>query len=273
MGSSPGTERATGAQRPEVFSRVVVGVDGTEPGFEACRQARRLVEPDGWIELVAAAHLADATLAGWSASQFAEELEREAADALERAREIVGERAETRLVNGDPSEVLRDELERRQATVVALGTHGHSRVSEIMLGGVSGELLHLAPCSILIARAPHVDDGPFPSSLVVGIDGSTESFAALQVAEQLARRLDAPLRAVIALDDDSIDLDAARALTPSLEELDGQPVPVLARVAENADILLVGSRGLSGLRALGSVSERVAHEAPASVLVVRGRGA
>jgi nucleotide-binding universal stress UspA family protein len=31
----------------------------------------------------------------------------------------------------------------------------------------------------------------------------------------------------------------------------------------------VGSRGLHGLRALGSVSERVAHDASCSVLVVR----
>jgi nucleotide-binding universal stress UspA family protein len=107
----------------------------------------------------------------------------------------------------------------------------------------------------------------------VGIDGSTESFAALQVAEKLSSRLDAPLRAVIALDDDSIDLDAARAQAPALEELDGKPLPVLAHVAENADLLVVGSRGLRGIRALGSVSERVAHQAPASVLVVRGRGA
>jgi nucleotide-binding universal stress UspA family protein len=32
---------------------------------------------------------------------------------------------------------------------------------------------------------------------------------------------------------------------------------------------VVGSRGLQGMRSLGSVSERVAHEARCSVLVVR----
>ena len=37
----------------------------------------------------------------------------------------------------------------------------------------------------------------------------------------------------------------------------------------DADLLVVGSRGLHGVRALGSVSERVAHRAPCSVLVVR----
>ena len=35
------------------------------------------------------------------------------------------------------------------------------------------------------------------------------------------------------------------------------------------DLVVVGSRGLHGLKALGSVSERVAHQAKCSVLVVR----
>jgi nucleotide-binding universal stress UspA family protein len=41
-------------------------------------------------------------------------------------------------------------------------------------------------------------------------------------------------------------------------------------LSAGADPLAVGSRGLRGIRALGSVSERIAHEARCSVLVVRG---
>jgi nucleotide-binding universal stress UspA family protein len=47
------------------------------------------------------------------------------------------------------------------------------------------------------------------------------------------------------------------------------PVAALVEAAACADLLIVGSRGLHGLRALGSVSERVAHAASCSVLVVR----
>jgi nucleotide-binding universal stress UspA family protein len=43
----------------------------------------------------------------------------------------------------------------------------------------------------------------------------------------------------------------------------------LVEAAMDADLLVVGSRGLHGIKALGSVSERVAHEAKCSVLVVR----
>jgi nucleotide-binding universal stress UspA family protein len=40
-------------------------------------------------------------------------------------------------------------------------------------------------------------------------------------------------------------------------------------IGEDADIVVVGSRGLQGGRALGSVSERVAHQANCSVIVLR----
>jgi nucleotide-binding universal stress UspA family protein len=46
-------------------------------------------------------------------------------------------------------------------------------------------------------------------------------------------------------------------------------VEALVEAASRADLTVVGSRGASGLRALGSVSERVAHRAASSVLVVR----
>jgi nucleotide-binding universal stress UspA family protein len=42
-----------------------------------------------------------------------------------------------------------------------------------------------------------------------------------------------------------------------------------ARSEIDGTIVVLGSRGLHGLAALGSVTERVAHEASGSVLVVR----
>ena len=40
-------------------------------------------------------------------------------------------------------------------------------------------------------------------------------------------------------------------------------------VAPNGSLVVVGNRGLRGIRALGSVGERIAHEALSPVLVVR----
>jgi nucleotide-binding universal stress UspA family protein len=46
------------------------------------------------------------------------------------------------------------------------------------------------------------------------------------------------------------------------------PVAALVERSRTVDLVVVGSRGVHGLRALGSVSERVAHQAHCTALVV-----
>ncbi len=250
---------------------IVVGVDGSEPGFEACRQVARLASPGARVEAVAVVHLSDAVHAALSAAEMADQLHLDADDALREAKRILGQTAETTFVNGFAVRELLREVEEIGATLVALGSHGHSRLSEMLLGGVAGDMLHEAPCSVLIARRPagRGSGGRFPRSLVVGIDGSEVALHALDAAGELATRFGADLRVIVATGGKSVNLPAARAQAPLLDELPGRPVPALREAARTADLLVVGSRGLHGLAALGSVSERVAHEAGCSVLVVR----
>jgi nucleotide-binding universal stress UspA family protein len=270
MTTSPATSlrRTAGARRDALFARVLVGIDGTEAGLEACRQAARLVEPNGWIELVTAVNFGAAALTGWSAPRVAETLERDAENALAAAQAVAGGQATTRVLNGFASACLLREIEEARATLIVLGTHGRSRAEEIVLGGCPGELLHRAPCAVLIARPP-LAETLFPRALVVGIDGSREADEAYRAARSLAHRFEVPLRAVTALRGKGVDLPAAHLRTPFVEAIDEEPVEALTRASRDADLLVVGSRGLHGIRALGSVSERVAHKARCSVLVVR----
>lgn len=250
-----------------IFDRVLVGVDGREAGFEACRQAARLAEPWATIELLAVAHLADAIRTGPGASVAADELRRDAERALAEAVGIVGDRASERFVNGLATDALLREAEAMQATALVIGSHGHTRASEILLGGVAGALLHRSPCSVLVARPPEPGT-QFPRSIVVGTDGSPEAETALAAGERLAERFEVPLRVVVARSR-GVDLSRALSRAPTADVVDEQPVEALLDAAPDAGILVVGSRGLSGFRALGSVSERVAHRAACSVLVVR----
>jgi nucleotide-binding universal stress UspA family protein len=58
---------------------------------------------------------------------------------------------------------------------------------------------------------------------------------------------------------------------PAYRGLSGHPGSEIPRVAAElgAGLVVLGSRGLGGAPALGSVSERVAQHSPCSVLVVR----
>jgi nucleotide-binding universal stress UspA family protein len=69
------------------------------------------------------------------------------------------------------------------------------------------------------------------------------------------------------------DLDLIRDRYLAVDVDPRPPVDALVDAALTADLVVVGSRGLHGWRALGSVSERVAHRASSSVLVVRAAAA
>lgn len=253
---------------PSIFERILIGVDGTKESFDACRQAGRLAEPDATIEAAFASLFPPEAATALGVQDMADRLERTAGAALAAAGTILGPRAELRRIQGFTVEALLNEVERMRATLLAIGTHGHPRLEEIVLGGVAGELLHQAPCAVLVAR-PVPDLAPFPREIVVGIDGSDEAERAFDIACRLAVRRHSTLRSVIALGGKRVSLAEVTRRHRHAQDRATAPVPALVEAASTADLLVVGSRGLHGIRALGSVSERVAHQASCSVLVVR----
>jgi nucleotide-binding universal stress UspA family protein len=256
-----------------ILDRVVCGVDASEAGAVAARQAARFAAPAGSLVLVSVDDPSVAVHAGRHMAAVAEELLHDAEDALERGRlaALPFHPAETRLVEGDPLHALLGEIARRDATLAVVGSHGRPRVVGIALGSVTTHLLHEAPCSVLVCRTPR-DPEAWPRSIVVGVDGSEQSAAAHAVALELSERFDAHLRAVVAVGDTHVDVEAAREIAPEVEELPRRAVHELHVLSESADLVVVGSRRLRGIRALRSVGEQVAHDARCSVLVVRAGG-
>jgi nucleotide-binding universal stress UspA family protein len=133
--------------------------------------------------------------------------------------------------------------------------------------------------------------------VVVGVDGSESSLAALRVAAEEAAARNAKLHIVVAWHvplavytdglppppEVSTDMqDAAQDIAKEAEakvpadieyELrlrEGQPQDVLVEESEGAEVLVVGSRGLGTFSrlVLGSVSEHVSHHATCPVVVV-----
>ena len=142
--------------------------------------------------------------------------------------------------------------------------------------------------------------GERADTLVVGTDGSESAARAVREAARLARLSGARLVIVSAFSDlhpyrepipssgaeDLVHLGAVadQVLIRAAAEADadiemetvsrqGDPAQVIADIAteENAQLIIVGDRGLSGVDRflLGSVSHKISHHAPCSVLIVR----
>jgi nucleotide-binding universal stress UspA family protein len=263
---------ATATVAETLFGHVVVGVDASAESNEAVRQVTRLMDGEGELELLAAYDIAyPAAVTGLGVIAYADDYEKpyeeQAASALEQAREVARrDDVATKLLKGRPADALLDEIETTEATLVAVGSHGRGRAAGIFLGSVATEIAHRAPCSVLIARK-----GPRTAvtTIVVGVDGSPQSAAAYAVAAELADRFGARLWPVVAHGGNAVDREAVEALATHREDSPHQPVRALVGAAAEADLLVVGSRGLHGLKSLGSVSERVAHAARCSTLIVR----
>ncbi len=130
--------------------------------------------------------------------------------------------------------------------------------------------------------------------VVVGVDGSEASRAALKWAADYARKYDLPLEAVIAWDfgpyygypvpdfdqelrswaTDSI-ADAVREVLGEDAEVTqhvvrGQSAPALLEAAKSASLLVVGTRGRGAFAGmlLGSVSQHVVSHASCPVVVI-----
>ena len=131
--------------------------------------------------------------------------------------------------------------------------------------------------------------------IVVGVDESPGARAALAWAVDEARQWGATLEAVLAwshlvqpVEEFRSDFDeiAARELLDRLvDEVGTEGVPRVVRttvndlparsvlhVARDADLIVVGARGLGGFKGLllGSVSQQVASHSPCPVVIVRG---
>lgn len=238
-----------------VFDRVVCGVDLSSAGQHAAREAARIVAPEGSLLLLSATQgdpltvVAPAGLGYVSSNTRVTDETRDRyrtalLSACDEAREVFpGTRI--RRVEAGPLPSLLEAVEEEQATLAVVGTHETARLAGILLGSVATHLLHRAPCSVLVVRRGWPDGGP--PRIIVGVDGSPASDAALAAARELSSRLGCELEPVA----------------------DDAPVRTLVALARQDDLIVVGSRGLHGPRALMSVSERVAHQAPCSVLVVR----
>ena len=250
------------------FKRILCAVDGSREAGVALDHAIALAGADARITVAAI----------WSEGS---PLARSAWDVVDHAMAAAlsaGARASPRLIQAPhvADALLATALGH---DLLVIGVQPHSRVRGVLAADVSTAMVHRAACSVLLARPK-----PLAAGVLAATDGLPRSRSALTAATLVANRLDAPMTVLHVRERDdrersrelAAELTNARALLG--RELcyvtdDGGTAARILAAATDASVGLVvtGSAGRRGLAALGSTSERVAHQAPCSVLIVRGR--
>jgi nucleotide-binding universal stress UspA family protein len=192
----------------------------------------------------------------------------------------------------------------RQAELVVVGRGRHTALGEAVVGSTSAQVAAHASCPVVV-----VDRGterPSTAPIVVAVDGSPGSDAALGFAFERASALDAPVVAVHAwwvgvpdaigvslLSEDQVAEvgegaqrlldDAVSAWVEKYPEVDVRkatvrqlPVEAVLAEAGQAQLIVVGSRGHGGFVGLllGSVSQALLHhhDRPCPLAVVHTQG-
>ena len=288
------------------MGRIVVGVDGSEHAAGALRWARREARLHGHeLTAVLAWGLFDQLHAGGEPCFDPDYGPADAAAALAAAVEqAVGADAAAEInrtaVCDLPARALLNAAQ--DADMLVVGPRGLGRVRGLLLGSVSQACLHHAPCPVAIVRPDNTATaGTRDGRIVVGVDGSEVSGRALSWALAEARVRGATVEAVhgwhvpyaLAFPAAAVDLpvfeDAARHLLDRMVDaaeahapgvpirrvlVEGAATEALLDAAKNADLLVVGSRGVGGFRGLlvGSVSYQLAHYATCPAVVVPPEG-
>lgn len=272
-------ERPSARRERPAFATVLCGVDGSETANEAVRQAALLGGPGARITLLGVAYEAGAGLterALLSPQRAREAVRRARPEAAPPGAEI----AEVVVASSDVASMLLSEAKAHE--LVAVGARGRAepRAAGIALATVPAVLTHRAPGPVLLARRPP-EDARFPARILLASDESEGAQEAARIAAAIARGHDSRVTVLHVgpggshriLAEETTELFETTGTEPTVVIEDGNAAARIVELAarDQSSLIVVGSRGLGGVKALGSVSERVAHRAPCSVLVVRPR--
>jgi nucleotide-binding universal stress UspA family protein len=269
------SETGTAAGPLARSARVVCGIDASDADATAVREACGLAGPRGQVALVSVIRAT-----GGEPNATIEPAR--ATEALERAMKQVrdaGGRSSVYVMRA-PHVAAALLKAAADGDVLVVGTHRHGPEAVVELGAVATAAIHRSPVPVLVARGPPAAEGS--QAMLVASDGSEESDRACAITSAIASQVGARITLLTvdneadprrrrALARQAIALTGLDAVKPAIVSSDGKPVEAIVDTARasHCSLVVIGG-GHPGIRGIRSVCERVAHQAPCSVLVVRG---
>jgi len=269
--------RLTGEAGAVRFPRVLCAVDGTAESYAAVEQAAALAGPEGHLTLLSVtSYESEGAYRSPAIGPLA------VGAMLDRASEIAARSGVASTIDVDPqsppSHVVLEWAADRD--LLAMGAPTTSWFGAMFAGGVAAAAEAHFRTPLLVAREAAASAGP-AGPVLVASDGHPGSEQLVMLAGRIAR--DRGAMAVL-LHAGGLESHRRREAVERqgslLEELmegrcelrieagNARGLIVEAAAAKEAALIVMSSRRLTGPRALGSVSRRVVHQGPCSVLLV-----
>ena len=283
---------------------ILVGVDGSDEAKAAVRMAVALAP--ALRATVQLAHV-EAADSPWSLTTLllGPAGHRRSTELLEAtAREVASPNVDIsiRILSGTAGAALAEAAREPEICLLVVGSRGAGRAERVLLGSSADSALQQSEKPVLVVKR---DSAPPAkgSRILVGVDGSAESYAAAHFAADLAEATGASLRACCVVEErapavtdpyapslpSQPDIEHKVWATARLREVVarekrqslfvdtsmpvGRPAEILAKLSLEDDVALVvvGHRGRGGVARffLGSTADRLAQLASKPVLIVR----
>ena len=222
---------------------------------------------------------------------------------LKKIENVGGTVAQSHLRMGGAAEEVIELAEELSTGLIVLGSRGRGRIRRLVMGSVSDSVVRHAPCPVMVTRWKPI---VFPAKILVATDGSEEADLAAQSAADLAARTGSELHmahvgetlgpgysgyvgyeeGVLASAQEELERQAQQTLEAQIKRIkgaEGTPVQSHLRLGRSdeeiiflaeqigADLVVVGSRGLGGIRRalVRSVSDSIVRHAHSPEMVVR----
>jgi nucleotide-binding universal stress UspA family protein len=277
------------------YSRLLVGMDGSEASFHALRESFRI--STNWVTVVTVAPSYEGDLRIMGVSGVREKLREPCDTALARAQELAdaaGAVIRPICAVGEPHERLVAEADAGHRDLIVLGAKGQSFIERTLMGNIARRVIGFSTKDVLVIPLGATVGW---DRILVATDCSSGSRPAINRALELAQAyggelvvlsvMDLPLKTQEAMgisaeilrrcQDHVVDVqrrDEARDLRVIGVVQKGQAYQVITDLArsEHVNLIVMGSHGRTGLTRLlmGGVTERVIGHAPCPVLVVEG---
>jgi nucleotide-binding universal stress UspA family protein len=145
-----------------VFTRIVVGTDGSDTAAEAVRQAVNLAKLTGArLSVVSAYQPVPKRRLEGEKKDAPPDVQYEIGpredvnlvlDAAAAAAKQEGLAVQTHPVEADPAEAILNVAEKTEADLIVVGNKGMTGARRFLLGSVPNNVSHHAPCSVMIVR-------------------------------------------------------------------------------------------------------------------------